>query len=97
MQMLLFYCDIVIILKSKEDFETMKKYKGILVLRDNEFYLKNIKTNRLVKLPYYCKGAKDGVYKGEFSYNTHLKEWTFKSWENSYHEVNEGDMIEIYK
>lgn len=75
----------------------MKKYKGFLILKNNELYLKNTETNRLVKVPHYCKGAKDGIYKGEFSYNSHLNEWTFKSWENSYHEVNEGDIIEIYK
>lgn len=79
----------------------MKKYKGILELKNGELFIKNINTRRLVKVPYYCKGAiykeSCGAFKGEFGYNIHLNEWTFTSWQNTNHEINVGDLIEFYK
>lgn len=79
----------------------MKSYKGIIEFKDGEMFIKNINTNRYIKVPHYCKGAiypnKGSAFSGSFHYNDHLKDWTFVSWQDTYHEINDGDLIEIFK
>ena len=79
----------------------LKEYRGILELKNNELYLRNRDTKKLIKIPHYCKcsyypGECGGV-KGTLNYNSHLNEWTFISWQDIRHEVNIGNEFSIFK